>query len=95
MDYGSVNVTLTFAECQNRSCVDVLIEDDDVLELTESFSVTLERTLGLDDRIELGPVDAEVEITDNDGMLYYSTKVYVPDNILPYSGCGWSGGDSV
>ena len=43
--------------------------DDDILELTESFDVTLEGTAGLDGRIVLDPVDAEVEITDNDGML--------------------------
>ena len=77
MDYGSVNVTLTFAECQRRSCVNVSIVDDDAIELTESFSITLERTLGLDDRIELGPVDGEVQINDNDGAFFVSTGLYV------------------
>ena len=71
MDYGSVDTTLTFAPCQRRSCVNVSIMDDDVLEFTESFSITLERTLGLDDRIDLDPVDGEVEITDNDGMFVF------------------------
>ena len=60
---------LTFDPCQRRSCVDVLIEDDDVCEPTESFSITLERTLGLDDRIDLDPVNGEVEINDNEGRL--------------------------
>ena len=44
MDYGSVDVILMFAECQRRSCVNVTIEDDEVLETTEFFSITLERT---------------------------------------------------
>ena len=37
--------------------------------LTETFNVSLVGTTGLDERIDLDPVDAEVEITDNDGML--------------------------
>ena len=71
MDYVDFHTTLTFAPCQMRSCVNVSIVDDDVLELTESFSITLERTLGLDDRIDLDPFDGEVEITDNDGMFVF------------------------
>ena len=73
MDYVDFHTTLTFAPCQRRSCVNVSIVDDDVLELTESFSITLERTPGLDDRIELGPVDGEVQINDSDGMLICSS----------------------
>jgi collagen type VI alpha len=45
--------------------VDVPITDDLVLENTESFFVTLERN-GLDSRIDLEPVDGEIEIIDND-----------------------------
>ena len=36
-----------------------------VLEMPESFTVTLESTLGLDDRITLYSVDGVVEITDD------------------------------
>ena len=56
-----------FEACDKRHCVNVTIVNDDILEMTESFSVTLERTLGLDDRITLRPVDGVVEITDDDG----------------------------
>ena len=56
-----------FAACQRRSCVNVTIVDDEVLEMVvESFNVTLERTPGLDNRITLNPVNGVVEIRDND-----------------------------
>ena len=45
------------------------IVDDEVLENVESFTVTLERTPGLDMRIALNPVNGRIEITDNDGIL--------------------------
>ena len=69
MDYVDFHTILSFDSCQRRSCVNVSIVDDGTLELMESFSITLERTPGLDDRIDLDPVDGVVEITDNDGML--------------------------
>ena len=68
MDYVDFHTTLTFAPCQMRSCVDAVIVDDDVLEMMESFSITLERTTGLDDRIDLDPVDGVVQINDSDGV---------------------------
>ena len=42
--------------------MDIPIVDDDVLENSELFNVTLERN-GLDSRITLNPVDGLVEIT--------------------------------
>ena len=68
-----MDVILSFAECQRKSCVNVTIEDDEVLETTEFFSITLERPPGLDDRIELDPVDGMVQINDNDGGLHAET----------------------
>ena len=44
------------------------IVDDNVLEIGESFTVTLERTPSLDNRITLNPVNGRIEITDNDGI---------------------------
>ena len=60
-----------FGACDRRHCVNVSIVDDDVLEMTESFTVTLERTPGLNDRIKLNPVDGVIEIPDNDGEGVY------------------------
>ena len=68
MDYGAVDAILMFDTCQRRSCVDVVIVNDAVLENMELFTVTLERTSGVDHTIELNPVDGQIEITDNDGV---------------------------
>ena len=53
-------------ECERRQCTNVSIVDDEGLENTESFSVLLAETPGLDIRIMLNPVEAEIEIIDND-----------------------------
>ena len=55
-----------FRACETRACTNVAIVDDNVAELTERFSVKLIRTDGLDPRITLDPVVAEVEIIDDD-----------------------------
>ena len=68
-----MDTLLSFAACQIRSCVNVSIINDVVLENVESFDVTLERTLGLDSRITLNPVDGVIEITDNDGTRSHYT----------------------
>ena len=65
MDYGSVTTTLPFAACEDMSCQNISIVDDEVLENTESFFATLERN-GLDSRITLNPTRAEIEILDDD-----------------------------
>ena len=38
--------------------------DDEALELTETFIVTLDRTPALDTRITLNPVDGDIDILD-------------------------------
>ena len=55
-----------FDSCDKESCINISIVDDDVIENTESFSVLLEETPGLDIRITLDPVEAEIQIIDND-----------------------------
>ena len=55
-----------FEACQTRRCVDVEIIDDTVEEPEEVFTYTLRRTPDLDARIELNPVDGQVEIVDDD-----------------------------
>ena len=74
-DYGAVDTLLTFAACVKRSCVNVSIVDDTILENVESFDVNLKRTPDLDRSITLAPVDGVVEIIDNDGRHdYYILK---------------------
>ena len=63
-DFVPVSTTLRFERCGNRSCTNILIESDEVMEETETFTTTLERNLALDPRIRLDPVDAVVTILD-------------------------------
>ena len=67
VDYEEVETILMFRSCETRVCTNVAIVDDIVAELTERFSVKLNRTDGLDQRITLDPVVVEVEIMDKDG----------------------------
>ena len=71
LDYGVVDTILTFAACETRSCVSVFIMDDILLEDDESFNVNLERTLGLNSRITLNPVNGTVEIIDDDYLVLH------------------------
>ena len=67
-DYVPLNVLLRFAACETRRCVDdVTIVNDFEPEPDENFFYTLDRTPGLDSRIELRPVDGEIMIVDDDG----------------------------
>ena len=75
MDFDHASNTLTFGACNTLQCTEIVIVDDMMLELTESFSVTLERTAGLDNRITLDRVDVEVEITDDDGAYIVFTDM--------------------
>ena len=69
MDYESLtNFILNFDRCQFKSCTTVTIIDDLIDEPVESFNATLDRSPGLDVRITLSPVEAVIEINDNDGI---------------------------
>ena len=67
MDYDSVPNTLAFGACDTRQCTEIPIVNDMIVEMNESFFVTLEMTSDPDSRITLDLVDGEIEITDNDG----------------------------
>ena len=68
MDYSNVSTILSFAECETRKCTEIPIRDDRIVELTESFLVSLKRTPGLDSRIDLDPVNGAIEIIEFDGV---------------------------
>ena len=70
LDYGAVSTLLMFDSCDTRQCTNISIINDVFTEDTESFSVSLVRTSELDPRITLDPAVGEIEITDNDGLLY-------------------------
>ena len=80
-DYSAVDTTLIFAACQMRSCVNIFIVDDIILENDESFNVTLERIPDLDSTIILDPVNGEVQITNDDGR-YHDDGRYRDDDYM-------------
>ena len=69
MDYIGLSRILSFRACETRQCVNVTIVDDLVDEPEEVFDVTLERTISLNTRIHLRPVDARVFINDDERKL--------------------------
>ena len=67
MDYGELDMILKFDICDVRQCTNVSIVNDFIGEPEEFFFYTLERTPGLDGRIDLDPTMGQVVITDDDG----------------------------
>ena len=68
LDYELTSTILTFVACQTRSCVDIPITDDCVVEEDgEVFNVHLRRPPSLDYRIRLSSESTVVNITDDDG----------------------------
>ena len=71
MDYGALDVDLTFEKCMRRKCVNVTILDNQMNEPNETFTFHLNRTTDLSPGIILGPVDGgSYLIDDDDGELY-------------------------
>lgn len=63
MDYDGLPINVTFDSC--RKCVNLTIEDDSVLEKTETFSITLTTN---DSQLTLEPDKADVSISDSEGL---------------------------
>lgn len=59
-----------FKKCLTTLCISVTIVDDNIVEGEGNFSVSLLRPAGLNSRLTLDPAEAEVTITDNDGMFH-------------------------
>ena len=66
MDYGELDMILQFDTCNVSQCTFVSIVDDLANEPEEFFNYTLERTPGLNERIDLDPTMGTVVITDDD-----------------------------
>ena len=68
-DYLPVSLNLTFHN-ERQKCVNISIIDDTILEsAVETFNLTLTRTEGLDERIQLSTDEGEIRITENDGII--------------------------
>ena len=82
MDYSSFSMTLIFATCETRRCVNVNIVDDLADEPDEVFDYIL-RPACQDSRITIRPDVGEIVITDNDGSAY----MYMHLSILFHTVC--------
>ena len=67
MDYGALDVILTFDECEKRRCINVTITQDLVDEPDEFFTFHLNRTTDLSPQITLNPMEGRIKIVDDDG----------------------------
>ena len=63
------NTPLLFQPNQRRVCVNIPIEDDDMVEQTESFTIILRGTQDLHESIRLTQTNGYVVIIDDDGRL--------------------------
>ena len=70
-DYTAIAAqSITFGPSLSTTSVDVVIEEDLIFELTESFGGSLSFSGSLE-RFTLGPDTAQATITDEDGMYNY------------------------
>ena len=63
-DFVPVSTPLRFERCGRRSCTNISIRSDMIMEETETFTIILDRTFGLDPRIQLDPSEGVVTIFD-------------------------------
>ena len=85
-DHDGVSGDLVFPTCISESCIRIPITDDMMVEhRTESFFVSLQRTEGLDERIQIDSNfdEKEVTILDNDSK-YYCWYVQVNTQIREF-----------
>jgi len=67
VDYGPINCNpLVFSGTDSLECCNIPINDDNLVETTESFTVSLSTTASASDATLINPVQATVSITDND-----------------------------
>ena len=75
---------LQFDTCDVRQCTFVSIVNDIVNEPEEFFVYTLERTPGLDARIDLDPTMGRVVITDDDGKFSVIVATFSQSTFIMY-----------
>ena len=80
-DYSLGTEVLTFPACTLRQCVNVSIIDDMLQETNESFSLTLERSPGLDSRITLDPAHSTVIILNDDSKCKQLCYTYIAESL--------------
>ena len=67
-EYHLQRAELRFPVCAKKQCLSVSIIDDLLLEDTETFTIHLEKSLGLSNKFTVDPSVKVINITDNDGV---------------------------
>ena len=74
-DYMNISVELTFDPNSSIQCVNISIVNDDILEGVEDIEILL--VSGNEERVNLSPERATVQITDDDGNAKKLTKLHI------------------
>ena len=75
-DYTAFTGTVTLSPTNDQQCVSVMIEDDSVLEETESLTVSLSQT-GVVDSVQVSQQTTNIVITDDDSKRLISVYTCV------------------
>ena len=69
MDYVALQRhRLRYPACAKIDCVNITIINDERLELSETFNVTLEKSQGPSNKFVLNLIQGQITIVDDDGM---------------------------
>ena len=80
-DYVSLNNRrLVFAPYEDKACTQITINNDDMLEQTESFTVTLSINNDPSGRVLLGQSEARITIFNDDGKMESTIYPYCVHN---------------
>ena len=67
-DFEAVSWSITFSSSTLEiQCVEIVIADDDIPELTETFSVTIMPVIQPDPQVSIQPSTVNIEIENDDG----------------------------
>ena len=56
-----------FPACENRLCISITINDNHLVERTESFNITVEKYSGIGNELTIEPSEGRIIIQDTDG----------------------------
>ena len=67
VDFELMKSTLRFRACETSQCLNVTIINDNKLEVSETFTVNLQKSDSLSTKFTVNPSSEVVTITDDDG----------------------------
>ena len=74
-DYTPPVNPVRFPACENQYCAEMEITNDNVLEKDESFTLSLMKSEGISNEIQLQPDVMEITIRDEDGTFIFCSII--------------------